>query len=483
MNEESMQNEALEQNANLPPLEEPEFLAGDPMEALFAELLSEDDAPSLELALEDKAAAEAVPEPVSAPPLELAPGEHDVLGTAGVPEPEELPELVVEQSAEPVMEATAVAAAPEAELEALPEPDFGDLLGLTEPVLEAPTQEIEAVESAVEAPVVEEPVAEESVDEKQVDEKPVGEDPAMAATEALPEADLADLLDIPEPQLEAAAPVHGAEAVDEPAELEWLAESGQAAALDEIIELPETLEFEASAEMFADPPAPAPEPEAIEPAAAVPLAPMPEFFSAPPAAFAPSRAEPEMERSSPPLEDLIRGIDEQLETAAPAAAPVEQPAISHKQFSQLDDYVVFSLSGGDYALPVRDVAEIGRVPSVTKVPNVPEFVRGITNLRGEIVPVLNLPQLLGLQETALTARGRVLFLQSRDHVAASGLLVDEVKGIQRIPSQQLEHVTGLVDDKVTSVLRGVHGRGDRLLNVLDLEQVFRLEEFQKFERR
>lgn len=183
------------------------------------------------------------------------------------------------------------------------------------------------------------------------------------------------------------------------------------------------------------------------------------------------------------LEELIGSIDEGLERAAPLSGAAEQPAAVHKQFSQLDDYVVFSLSGGDYALPVRDVAEIGRVPGVTKVPNVPEFVRGITNLRGEIVPVLNLPVLLGLQELPATARGRVLFLQAREPVAAAGLLVDEVKGIQRIPSQQLEHVGGLVDDKVTSVLRGVHGRGDRLLNILDLEQVFRLEEFQRFERR
>ncbi|MDX1982211.1 MAG: chemotaxis protein CheW [Bryobacteraceae bacterium] len=199
-----------------------------------------------------------------------------------------------------------------------------------------------------------------------------------------------------------------------------------------------------------------------------------------------SAALPAEESDSPRqagLEELIGSIDEGLERAAPLSGAAEQPAAVHKQFSQLDDYVVFSLSGGDYALPVRDVAEIGRVPGVTKVPNVPEFVRGITNLRGEIVPVLNLPVLLGLQELPSTARGRVLFLQAREPVAAAGLLVDEVKGIQRIPSQQLEHVGGLVDDKVTSVLRGVHGRGDRLLNILDLEQVFRLEEFQRFERR
>ncbi|MCC7373295.1 MAG: chemotaxis protein CheW [Verrucomicrobiales bacterium] len=187
----------------------------------------------------------------------------------------------------------------------------------------------------------------------------------------------------------------------------------------------------------------------------------------------------------PALEAVVRSIDRALETAPPVVSVAESaaPAHHHKQFSQLDDYVVFTLAGTDYAVPVRDVAEIGRIPSITRLPNVPDFIRGITNLRGEVVPVLSLPVLLGLQDAPATARGRVLFLQPREKVSSTGLVVDEVKGIQRIQSQQLEQVTGLVDDKVTAVLRGVHGRGDRLLNVLDLEQLFHLQEFQQLESR
>lgn len=187
----------------------------------------------------------------------------------------------------------------------------------------------------------------------------------------------------------------------------------------------------------------------------------------------------------PALETVVRSIDQALQSAPPVASVAEPttPVHHHKQFSQLDDYVVFTLAGTDYAVPVRDVAEIGRIPSITRLPNVPDFIRGITNLRGEVVPVLSLPVLLGLQDAPATARGRVLFLQPREKVSSTGLVVDEVKGIQRIQSQQLEQVTGLVDDKVTSVLRGVHGRGDRLLNVLDLEQLFHLQEFQQLESR
>ncbi len=183
----------------------------------------------------------------------------------------------------------------------------------------------------------------------------------------------------------------------------------------------------------------------------------------------------------PPLEHVLGGIDEGLEKAPSltASESASSPAVKH--VSQLDDYVVFALAGSDYAVPVRDIAEIGRVPSITRVPSVPDFIRGITNLRGEMMPLLSLCGLLGLHEAPQTARGRVLFLRASEHVAATGLLVDEVKGIQRIQSQQLEQVTGLIDDKVTSVLRGVHGRGDRLLNILDVEQLFQLQEFRQLE--
>ncbi len=195
----------------------------------------------------------------------------------------------------------------------------------------------------------------------------------------------------------------------------------------------------------------------------------------------PKPAESEPLPAQPALEDVVSSIDEALQ-GAPALAPAgSAPATPHRQFSQLDDYVVFSLSGGDYAIPVRDVAEIGRIPVITRIPNVPDFIRGLTNLRGEVVPLLNLPTLLGLQDTHPSVRGRVLFLHGGARGSATGLVVDEVKGIQRIQSTQLEQVSGLVDDKVTSVLRGVHGRGDRLLNVLDLEQLFAMPEFRQLE--
>ncbi len=310
---------------------------------------------------------------------------------------------------------------------------------LPEVVAEAP---VAAASLVVEPPA---PVAEALAEEFLLTTEPLPAAEPLLAAEALPPAEhLLAAEPLPEPLPEAQPLLAAEELLEpeaEPEHMELLAEEATA------FEEPSILEEAAWVEM------PAYETAGLDVyEVAVPLPPQ------------------------PALEAIVGTIDRALETAPAVIAPVETPATHHKQFSQLDDYIVFALSGSDYAVPVRDVAEIGRIPSVTRVPNVPDFVRGITNLRGEVVPVLNLPSLLGLQDTAPTARGRIVFLQAREPISPTGLIVDEVKGIQRIQSQQLEQVTGLVDDKVTSVLRGVHGRGERLLNVLDLEQLFQLQE-------
>ncbi len=348
------------------------------------------------------------------------------------------------------------------EIEALdiPEPEMDDLLA--ELLAQEPPMEMEMAPEAEPEPFIEAPA-----------ELDFALEPAL---EAVPEPEFVALADLDLPDEALAAPI------PEP-EMPVLFAVDAEPLLPEVEpSLPEPVALEAFAEDVA---------EAVELVPDEPAEPVLDAVveaSVEAAAPAPP-AEVEIPAEPPPpqpaLETVVRSIDQALEAAPPVASVAEPaaPVHHHKQFSQLDDYVVFALSGTDYAVPVRDVAEIGRIPSITRLPNVPDFIRGITNLRGEVVPVLSLPVLLGLQDVPATARGRVLFLQPRERVSSTGLVVDEVKGIQRIQSQQLEQVTGLVDDKVTSVLRGVHGRGDRLLNVLDLEQLFHLQEFQQLESR
>lgn len=423
----------------------------------------------------------------------------------------------------------------EAELEALTAPQYA---AVEEEFADTPsemTPDMNALAGAIGASAGMDEMESVEIPEPEMDEllaELLAQEPSMEMAAELPaEMDLASIPELPdEPSLEAAvaesldipAPEMVTEAAAEPAveaapepqfapaPIAYMAEEPMEAMIPEpempaalladgleeaIIAEPEAFEMEAlEMEALSTPTAepvhePTPPPVHLFSEQLVPEVPEPVEEPAAPLAAAAATVEVELPAEpappQPALETVVRSIDQALESAPPVASVAEAttPVHHHKQFSQLDDYVVFTLAGTDYAVPVRDVAEIGRIPSITRLPNVPDFIRGITNLRGEVVPVLSLPVLLGLQDAPATARGRVLFLQPRERVSSTGLVVDEVKGIQRIQSQQLEQVTGLVDDKVTSVLRGVHGRGDRLLNVLDLEQLFHLQEFQQLESR
>ncbi|MBL8226846.1 MAG: chemotaxis protein CheW [Bryobacterales bacterium] len=414
-------------------LEEP-----DGMEGLLAELLAEDTAPQTGLpSLEE-------------PPADAAPAEQLAVQTgSAAPEPEQFvqPESLVEQESPVAPESLVVQ--PFEPLQ--PETEF-----------HVPGAEAETAHPEFDtAPVETAQVRGEADAGPQVPSEPAV-DPALAAVEeALQQLQSAGLSD---QDLLEGLPTDLEFAVEEPTELllesigpadaeAVLAEAG-AAGLPSL-----TATDEMFAEMMAE--------------ADTLLGETPAVEEAPPVQVGPQ----------PPLEDVIRAIDRELRNAPAFSLVNDAPAVAHRQYSQLDDYVVFSLCGADYAVPVRDIAEIGRIPAISRIPNLPEFVRGLTNLRGEVVPVLSLQSLLGIHETQSGGKGRVLFLQSREGIAATALLVDDVKGIQRIPSQQLEQVTGLMDDKVTSVLRGVHGRGDRLLNILDLEQLFQLQEIRQLENR
>ncbi|HXK04359.1 MAG TPA: chemotaxis protein CheW [Verrucomicrobiae bacterium] len=176
------------------------------------------------------------------------------------------------------------------------------------------------------------------------------------------------------------------------------------------------------------------------------------------------------------LEALISEIDREnrpsLEDdlfvgAARAAAP-------HRR---QDSCIVFLLAGTHYAIPIRHVLELDAMPRITTVPNVPGFVRGVTNLRGEIVVVLDLRVLLGLGPVESAERGRILIVQTKDQQTAA-LAVDEVRGTAALALAELSR--SLIPDPVMPLLLGIGEHQNHVLNVLDVDKLFGTPEFQQF---
>ena len=133
-------------------------------------------------------------------------------------------------------------------------------------------------------------------------------------------------------------------------------------------------------------------------------------------------------------------------------------------------FVLFQLASVSYAVAIASVQEIIRLPALTQVPQALPHVVGITNLRGSIVPVLDLRQRCGLAATEPTAATRVVVVQQGSH--RMGLIVDSVDEVTTIPADSIEPVAALVHDgRAGQLLLGVARLQDRLVLLLDLAKV------------
>jgi purine-binding chemotaxis protein CheW len=131
-------------------------------------------------------------------------------------------------------------------------------------------------------------------------------------------------------------------------------------------------------------------------------------------------------------------------------------------------YLVFTLGEAAYAIDVSDVREIiGGLP-ITRVPGVPESVRGVINLRGKIIPVADLRIRFGLEAVDHGARTCIIVVRARG--AEFGLVVDRVVEVAHIGEQEIEPPPLFGADIRTDFLRGIARNGSRVRLLLDVEQ-------------
>jgi purine-binding chemotaxis protein CheW len=133
----------------------------------------------------------------------------------------------------------------------------------------------------------------------------------------------------------------------------------------------------------------------------------------------------------------------------------------------------FYLAREEYGVDVKQVQEIRRVTEITGVPRAPEFVRGVINLRGRILPVLDLKRRLALGEVAMGRAARIVVVRVKDRLL--GLLVDGASQVLKIPVSQVEPAPEEVVQKGGDYIRGVAKLDDRLIILVDLERLLEHE--------
>lgn len=132
-------------------------------------------------------------------------------------------------------------------------------------------------------------------------------------------------------------------------------------------------------------------------------------------------------------------------------------------------FVTFFLDKEEYGLPISQVQEINRVVEITRVPNCPEHVIGVINLRGKIVPVIELKSRLKIGATDVTKDSRIVVVEHGPKIL--GLMVDSVAQVLNIASEQIEDAPEEVVKVDENYIKGVGKIDDRMVILLELEKV------------
>ena len=151
------------------------------------------------------------------------------------------------------------------------------------------------------------------------------------------------------------------------------------------------------------------------------------------------------------------------EWSATAVADTQEDSIGADELLQL---VSFKLGEEEFAVDILLVQGINRMAEITLVPKAPAFVEGVINLRGKIIPVVNLRARFGLAGAGSNAEARIVVVNVENRVL--GLLVDSVSEVLRLPAHTIEPPPSFVAGIGTDYIKGVGRIADRLLILLDL---------------
>ena len=131
--------------------------------------------------------------------------------------------------------------------------------------------------------------------------------------------------------------------------------------------------------------------------------------------------------------------------------------------------VNFTVGSVDYGVPVEQVREIREMQAVTPIPGTPDFIEGVTNLRGQVITVLNLKRRLGLASDNKGSR-KIMIVEAEK--ATAGVVVDSVAEVSRIPLTEVERQleTVLVNSEY---IIGVGKQAEKLIVILNLAKIIR----------
>ena len=132
-------------------------------------------------------------------------------------------------------------------------------------------------------------------------------------------------------------------------------------------------------------------------------------------------------------------------------------------------FVLLSIAGETFAVEISKVREIIRVPHMTWVPGTQDYVRGVINLRGNVVAVIDLAKMLGMPRAEEDSQTRIMIVESSGVMA--GVLVDSVSRVADIAPSQLEPSLRTLDEDQRAFVVAQMNLDDKLIGILELDEI------------
>jgi purine-binding chemotaxis protein CheW len=141
-------------------------------------------------------------------------------------------------------------------------------------------------------------------------------------------------------------------------------------------------------------------------------------------------------------------------------------------------YLTFRLADEEYGLEILKVQEIIQMQAVTKVPRTPGYVRGVINLRGKVIPVVDLRQKFGLEPCEDTEKTCIIVVQIAGGagVVVMGIIIDEVKEVLDIRAEAIEETPSFGASINTEFILGMGKIGNSVKILLDIDKVLSVQE-------
>lgn len=140
----------------------------------------------------------------------------------------------------------------------------------------------------------------------------------------------------------------------------------------------------------------------------------------------------------------------------------------------LRQLISFMVGSEEYGMELLSVKEVIRAPTVTRLPRAPSFVKGIINLRGDVIPVVDLRDKFGLEATADTAATRVIVVDVEGRLV--GMVVDSASQVVRIPADQIEPPPPVAGGLPSEIIKGVGKIDGRLVILLNIGVILSADE-------